>query len=101
MCSEAALIIIISLDCSSYTEYYLPMTNASVDAMAMVRTMKNIATARQLPEQLLRSLEKLANPAPAPGPALAAFTEARVLRLLCSVPDSCFSWVALLQVLIC
>ena len=77
------------------------MTNASVDAMAMVRTMKNIATARQLPEQLLRSLEKLANPAPAPGPALAAFTEARVLRLLCSVPDSCFSWVALLQVSIC
>ena len=39
------------------------MTNASVEAMAMVRTMKNIATARQLPEQLpLRSLEKFAKP---------------------------------------
>ena len=33
------------------------MTNARVEAMAMVRTMKNIAMALQLPEQLLRSLE--------------------------------------------
>lgn len=69
-----------------------PMTNASVEAMAMVRTMKKIATALQLPEQL-RSLEKLVNPAP----ALPGLTELRVLRLLCSVPDSCFSWVELLQ----
>ena len=36
----------------------LPITNASVDAMAILRTMKNIATARQLPLQVvLRSLD--------------------------------------------
>ena len=55
------------------------MTNAKVEAMAMVRTMKNIATARQLPvPPQLRSLEKFAKP----GPALAVLTELRVLRLL-------------------
>ena len=75
-----------------------PMTNASVEAMAMVRTMKKMATALQLPEQLpLRSLEKFAKPwacGSLPPPAL---TELRVLRLLWRVPDSCFSWVELLK----
>ena len=76
---------------------FSPMTNASVEAMAMVRTMKNIATARQLPEQLpLRSLEKFAKPWEA-GSLPPALTELSVLRLLWRVPDSCFNWVELLQ----
>ena len=75
----------------------LPMTNASVEAMAMVRTMKKMATALQLPEQLpLRSLEKFAKPWEA-GSLPPALTELSVLRLLWRVPDSCFNWVELLQ----
>ena len=35
----------------------IPITNASVDAIAIVRTMKKMATARQ--EQPLRSLVKV------------------------------------------
>ena len=54
-----------------------PMTNASVDAIAIVRTMKNIATALQLAEQLLRSLENDARPWPTPG-----LPEPRLGRLL-------------------
>ena len=74
-----------------------PMTNASVEAMAMVRTMKKMATALQLPEQLpLRSLEKFAKPWEA-GSLPPALTELSVLRLLWRVPDSCFNWVELLQ----
>ena len=70
------------------------MTNASVDAIAIVRTMKNIATALQLAEQLLRSLENVARPWPTPEPGLPL---PRLLRLLWRVPDSCFNWVVLLK----
>ena len=53
---------------------FSPITNASVDAMAILRTMKNIATALQLPVQaLLRSLDIYGKP----GPGI--------------VPGSCFS----------
>ena len=74
------------------------MTNASVEAMAMVRTMKNIAMALQLPEQLLRSLENAVRLGwdGWPGPGFLTVLP-RVLRLLWRVPDSCFSWVVLLK----
>ena len=47
----------------------LPITNASVDAMAILRTMKNIATARHLPVQVvLRSLDIYGKPEPGMDP---------------------------------
>ena len=67
----------------------LPITNASVEAIAIVRTMKKMATARQ--EQPLRSLVKVWKP---------GFPDCKVFKLLCSVPDSCFNWVVLLKIYI-
>ena len=71
-------------------------TNARVEAMAMVRTMKKMATARHEAEQPPRSLVKFWKLPPLPPPAELALTERRVERLPGSVPDICFNWVELL-----
>ena len=65
-------------------------TNARVEAMAMVRTMKKMATARHEAEHQPRSLVKFWKlPArPPPDPTL---TEVRVERLGVRLPDICFN----------
>ena len=76
----------VNFPCSGVSNVDSPITNASVDAIAIVRTIKNMATARQ--EQPLRSLVKVWKP---------GFPDCKVFKLLCSVPDSCFNWVVLLK----
>ena len=72
-----------------------PRTNARVDAMAMVTTMKKMATARHEAEQPPRSLVKFwklpPRPPPSPPPDL---TERRVVRpgpVPARVPDIAFN----------
>ena len=74
-----------------------PRTNARVEAMAMVRTIKKIATARHEAEHPPRSLVKFWKLPPRPPSASPALTERRVARLAVSVPDICFNWVELLR----
>ena len=57
-----------------------PRTNARVDAMAMVMTMKKMATARHEAEQPPRSLVKFWKLPPLPPPSPPDLTERRVVR---------------------
>ena len=77
-----------------------PRTNARVDAMAMVRTMKKMATARHEAEQPPRSLVKFWKLPPLPPLSPPDLTERRLVRPgpgPVRVPDMAFNWVELLE----